>query len=226
MGNSQNGWPNDPPRSARTPGNSDARIVVADGAPGDLLMYVATQFDLRVENLELPGAEDEWGWASYATKGNNWSNHRSATAIDLNATRHPFHKRGTFNSAQVSQIRAILNECEGLVAWGGNWSGDGVDEMHFEIVGSSVKVHEWVARHNHTPNIPNRPTIQQGSKGQYVADLQRVLNAWYPNIAPRLVVDGDFGPLTDSRVRYAQTALGLVVDGIVGPKTWYALGFR
>ena len=140
MATSQNGWPLDPARSVRTPGNSDAHIVVADGPAGDLLMYVATQFDMRVEDLELPGAEDEWGYAHRTIGGTStWSNHASATAVDLNATRHPQGRRGTFNTNQVAQINAILGECEGLVRWGGHYSGT-VDEMHFEIVGNYAQV--------------------------------------------------------------------------------------
>lgn len=222
---SQNGWPLDPPRSARTPGtNSDAHIVVADGPAGDILMYVATQFDLRVEDLEAAGPEDEWGYAHrYIGGTTTWSNHASATAIDLNATRHPQGKRGTFSPTQVSAIRAILHECQGLIRWGGDYSGT-VDEMHFEIVGSYAAVESWVR--GQSPRQPNRPTIKQGSTGGYVRDLQRVLNAWYPTYSPRLVVDGDFGPRTAAFVRYAQERLGLAVDGIVGPKTWFALGFR
>jgi hypothetical protein len=38
-----------------------------------------------------------------------------------------------------------------------------------------------------------------------------------------LVVDGDFGPLTQSGVKSFQTAEGLTSDGIVGAHTWPAL---
>ena len=39
-----------------------------------------------------------------------------------------------------------------------------------------------------------------------------------------LPVDADFGPATLLAVRQAQGAAGLVTDGIVGARTWAALG--
>lgn len=59
-----------------------------------------------------------------------------------------------------------------------------------------------------------------------VAELQRVLNAWYPNVRPALVVDGDYGPRTQNRVRYFQGRARLVIDGIAGPKTLGALSIK
>lgn len=58
-------------------------------------------------------------------------------------------------------------------------------------------------------------TIRKGSRGEDVKTLQTKLN---------LMADGIFGKLTDEAVREFQKANGLTVDGIVGPKTWAALG--
>src|SRR5829696_2427540 len=50
--------------------------------------------------------------------------------------------------------------------------------------------------------------VKRGSQGDAVRALQ---------------VDGIFGPKTDAAVRGFQQALGITVDGIVGPVTWRAL---
>jgi hypothetical protein len=69
-----------------------------------------------------------------------------------------------------------------------------------------------------------RPTLRKGSRGSAVNDLQTRLNSEIasgrlPGIRS-LVVDGDFGAVTDSAVRAYQRANGLAVDGVVGPQMW------
>jgi len=58
------------------------------------------------------------------------SNHSSGTAIDLNATRHPLGKVGTFPNEKVPMIRALAKKY-GLI-WGGDYRNR-KDEMHFEV---------------------------------------------------------------------------------------------
>lgn len=58
-------------------------------------------------------------------------------------------------------------------------------------------------------------TIKKGCRGDLVATLQRKIN---------LIPDGIFGAITDEAVRDFQKSHALTVDGIVGPKTWAALG--
>lgn len=59
-------------------------------------------------------------------------------------------------------------------------------------------------------------TIKSGSRGDDVRRLQEMLN---------ISVDGIFGPKTEAAVKAFQKTHGLVQDGIVGSKTWAALGF-
>lgn len=67
----------------------------------------------------------------------------------------------------------------------------------------------------------NIPTLRRGSQGDEVADLQTILNARY---GADLDVDGNFGKATEAAVKAFQKANGLTADGVVGPKTWKALG--
>ena len=67
-----------------------------------------------------------------------------------------------------------------------------------------------------SPTPTNRPTIAQGASGDAVKVLQQRLGA--------LVVDGQFGPATNNRLRQWQGQHGLVADGVCGPLTWAALG--
>lgn len=59
------------------------------------------------------------------------------------------------------------------------------------------------------------PTVQPGDGNLAVAAVQSQL--------PGLVIDGDFGPLTEAKVREFQLAMLDPVDGVVGPLTWSRL---
>lgn len=75
------------------------------------------------------------------------------------------------------------------------------------------------------PKPTGRATIRRGSKGQLVRDLQTRLRTRYPAYARGVLTDGDFGPRTEAAVKEFQRRSRLAVDGIVGPRTWAALGF-
>ena len=63
-------------------------------------------------------------------------------------------------------------------------------------------------------------TLKNGSKGEPVKELQRVLNKI---LKMNLAVDGKLGPKTIATIKTWQKAHGLKADGLVGPKTKAAM---
>jgi hypothetical protein len=61
--------------------------------------------------------------------------------------------------------------------------------------------------------------LSHGDRSQAVLQLQKALNAQ----GAKLFADGDFGDATETAVRAYQLKVGLVADGIAGPKTQAAL---
>ena len=71
---------------------------------------------------------------------------------------------------------------------------------------------------------PNSPTLQPGSAGAKVAELQRVLTqVGYGSLLGQSSIDGKFGLSTQNVVKKFQQDNRLPVNGIVGPITWRAL---
>jgi N-acetylmuramoyl-L-alanine amidase len=68
--------------------------------------------------------------------------------------------------------------------------------------------------------VAAQPVLRLGSRGASVAYLQRRLASLRYDVGP---VDGVFGSSTLHGVVAFQKVNGLVRDGIVGPRTWYAL---
>jgi hypothetical protein len=103
---------------------------VRSGNPEVILRWVARRFHDTVEPLHAGWC---WGYNDKFISGSTtYSNHASGTAIDVNAPDHPRGVRGTFTAAQRTRIHAILAYCDGVVAWGGQFSTT-IDAMHFEI---------------------------------------------------------------------------------------------
>ncbi|MFJ1768140.1 GH25 family lysozyme [Amycolatopsis sp. NPDC088138] len=66
-----------------------------------------------------------------------------------------------------------------------------------------------------------RPTLQSGSSGTEVKELQCRLNlAMEPGHYPPLTVDGNFGDGTRNRVIQFQHCVNASADGVAGPTTW------
>lgn len=107
-------------------------------AVAPLIAGFCKEFNELIEPID-GGALDDWGYCFRNVRGSTdkLSNHSSGTAIDLNATKHPLGKIGTFPPEKVPMIRAMAKKY-GL-KWGGDYKGR-ADEMHFEIELGEAKV--------------------------------------------------------------------------------------
>lgn len=171
MAASQNGWSaNDRSKvSSRLIPGTTVRLTVRNGAPGDLLLEVASLFDRLVQDVDnARGVLDDWGYAERPIRGSTTtlSNHASGTAIDLNATRWALGRPASvnLNPAQIATVWRIVAATGGVVVWGARWSRP--DPMHFELARGSTEaicaraLTELRAAFNATvkPPLVERPT--------------------------------------------------------------------
>lgn len=136
---------------------------------------------------------------------------------------------GDFGSKTKSTLQKFQKE-KGLVADGvcgeKTWDiiystnlGEAVtDDEAEEIEASDPDEKEEVEKT--TPDYSDMPMLRKGLRGGNVKTLQTALNL----VGKNLDVDGAFGKLTDKAVREFQKDNNLVIDGIVGSKTWGMLG--
>ena len=213
MSVSQNGW-----STLTSAPSATIPWVTGRVRPGDVATvfdYLGKRFNAEVEPIRKDWS---WGWAYRAIRGaTTTSNHASGTAIDLNAPAHGLGLRGTFSAKQVAAIRAILKDLDGVVRWGGDYSGR-ADEMHFEINASAAAVARVAAK------------IRGGSASRPASSWK-----WNPDVVSNLaIVQNQFhiaqGAVKGEIKRYHGTAAiqnalnvkageKLAVDGMCGPAT-------
>lgn len=245
MTNSQNGWPvitsSTGTRNWIIPG-THRTVRLEPGHAGFCLVVLALWFSDVIEKIGI-GTWDDWGWSVRDVRGTTAtvSNHASGTAIDLNATQHPWGASlsSTFRAWKIIRIHAHLRVLGGRIRWGGDYQHSPIDGMHFEVnVGRSSieKLAKRLARGKrgrrviqlnpgYTPLLDYKPghrDLKIGCHGPDVRFVQRKVGA---------KVDGDFGPKTAEKVRAFERAQRaryphLKVDGVVGPITWRALGVK
>lgn len=129
---SHNGWP-------VFESGSDSALVsiplitgrVRGGDVATILSYIVNQFNEKVEPIRKDWS---WGYAYRPIRGatSGFSNHASATAVDINAPKHPMGEANTFTPEQVNTLRKILLPMKDVIRWGGDYRVR-KDDMHFEI---------------------------------------------------------------------------------------------
>ena len=105
---------------------------VVGGDVWTVLDYLCRRYNAEVERIDRSSS---WGWAYRPIRGalTGLSNHASATAVDLNADKHPLGVRGTFTPQQKAAVRRILADIgTGILRWGEDYIKR-VDGMHFEL---------------------------------------------------------------------------------------------
>lgn len=195
MPTSQNGYPaNDESLISTWEIGKTRRVRLKRGDVGEVLKHFADWFDAHVEDIDQ-GADD-WGYAERTIRGDasTLSNHASGTALDLNATRHPLGKRGTFTPRQTAAIRQQLKAYDGVIRWGGDYVNR-ADEMHFEIDAPLAEV-SVVARKLRQPLPPTRITRARDLVNQALALLAEA--------------DEVAGPARKAKIATARTALRAV----------------
>lgn len=195
--NSLNGWPLLRPTDGRRWNMPQVTGSVRAGDVWVVLFNLIEQFDSLVEPVQRPKS---WGYSYRRIAGSSkWSNHASATAVDLNAPMHPAGRKGTFTKKQYAAIAKILDDLD--VVRHGELFNDG---MHFEI----------------DPRSKPATVVQVATRL-----LQRRLNSLGYDLGTA-GVDGVRGPKTTAALKSFQHLAGLDADGIDGPKTWAALASK
>ena len=128
---SENGWEpawvgQDALQWVAVPGTG-VNLQIRKGQPVQIMRAFAADFNAYIEPLR-----DSDSACYTPTNSVSTSNHLNGTAMDLCWDSHPFHVRGTFNSAQMATIRKLLDFYEGTIYWGGDWT-DPIDEMHWQM---------------------------------------------------------------------------------------------
>lgn len=129
---SANGWPILAQARAKRIQGSNLRVAVAPGAAGTVLLHVARRFHYEISRLRPDAPAEITGHTDNRTVAQPYeSNHLSGTAIAIRPGTYPLGVPDGFFPHELTVIRDILAECQGVVRWGGDEPTP--KESHFQI---------------------------------------------------------------------------------------------
>ncbi len=215
-------------------------LRVHEDEVGIVELLLDTLVDARSQ-VWLTARADDWGITVRPIRGttasadadDSWSYH-CWNAVDLNAVTNPSVSSPAAGHSDmphraIHRLQAQIHEMSrGKVelVYGGDWSSP-FDPMHFELHGRREDVAALSkAIHAGKAKVPvRRRTVRLGNAGHAVRRVQKLLRDAGVRVDGKLVkVDGDFGEITERAVRKFQAKHGLVTDGVVGSRTYRALG--
>ncbi|MFF9483418.1 hypothetical protein [Streptomyces sp. NPDC014676] len=141
---SANGWDVLTARSSGTapydiPG-TDLRVVLREGDVGTVLTYVAQRFHYDVTRLEASRGQVIGYSDDRRVEADFESNHLSGTALALYPDNYPLGVKGNFFPHQVTAIRDILAELQGVVRWGGDTKSPKESVFFIDVPPGSAKL--------------------------------------------------------------------------------------
>jgi hypothetical protein len=145
---SQNGWTASANKNAIGVKNFDVpgttRHFSCASAVAPILINFAAEFHQTIEKIDV-GTYDDWGYNfALIPNSKDYSNHCSGTALDIDATLHPWKKSGTFKPLKLIQLRLLVKKYG--IRWGGDYLHGFKDEMHFEITETPEQVKARIAK--------------------------------------------------------------------------------
>lgn len=211
----------------------------------DSLKVFVTRFDAEVEPISLDGWDGGYACRDVRGRPGVKSIHSWGLAIDLNATRHPLGKRGTFTKTQMVALRRLLKDFP-EIAWGGDYKTRG-DEQHFQIcktpaecaAAAAARAKPKSAPAKKAPAQPAKPALrpmpyplppghwfgpESRDARNHSGFVARDGNA-IRRIRARLGAgtSGRYDAKLAAKVAVFQRAHRITDDGLVGPSTWNLL---
>lgn len=183
----------------------------------DCAGFVLNEMQLAGVPFYGQGATTQWNTAS------NWAAKGEISNMPKNLVCAIYkHKDGKMSHTGLSMGdgNGGVIHCSTTVNRG-NVNTDRPAWTHWGIPKGLYTTHELRKAGIDVQDDSNIPTLRRGSQGDEVADLQMLLNSKF---GYKLDIDGDFGSQTEAAVKDFQRKQGLTADGVVGAKTWKALG--
>ncbi|MFD5035414.1 hypothetical protein ACFWM0_34120 [Streptomyces sp. NPDC058405] len=141
---SANGWDVLAGRSSGTatydvPG-TNLQVILREGDVGTVLAYVAQRFHYDVTQLEASRGRITGHSDDRQVKADFESNHLSGTALALYPDNYPLGVKGNLFPYQVTAIRDILAELQGVVKWGGDMESVKESTFFIDVSPGSTKL--------------------------------------------------------------------------------------
>ncbi len=139
-------------------------------------------------------------------------------------------RRGSVEPLFAVYCDGVEVSCNGLSQWGTvelAEAGMTPYEILQNYYGEDIDIVRNVPVEGLEESLPSVP-LERGDAGPNVLFIQRRLNrisSNYPLIPKIYPTDGIFSKATEDAVKAFQAIFGLTQDGIVGPATWYRIGY-